>query len=142
MFTVILINICMVALVVGIHYECLNFLSWLLNHIHIKRRMKIVVGVFGSLIAHAIEIGTYAVVYYFIHHLGTWGHLQGNFIGTFEDCIYFSYTSYTTIGFGDIVAIGRLRFISSIESLTGVVLISWTASFLYLEMKRHWDLKE
>jgi hypothetical protein len=37
--------------------------------------------------------------------------------------------------------IGGLRFLSALESLTALVLITWTASFLYLEMTRYWDGK-
>ena len=68
-----------------------------------------------------------------------WGHFKGNFDGSLLDCVYFSFTSYTTLGFGDIVPFGDLRFLTGLESLTGLVLITWTASFLYLEMTRYWD---
>lgn len=131
----------MVALVVGIHYEFLYSLTWIVNKLGIKNRFKLVVGVFGALIAHAIEIFIYGGVYYWMHHLHIWGQLVGSFSGTLEDCIYFSYTCYTTVGFGDIYPLGQMRFISSIESLTGIVLITWTASFLFIEMQRHWKMK-
>jgi hypothetical protein len=68
-----------------------------------------------------------------------WGLLKGNFDGSLLDCVYFSFTSYTTLGIGDIEPHGDLRFLSGLESLTGLVLITWTASFLYLEMTRYWD---
>ncbi|MBT5855166.1 two pore domain potassium channel family protein [bacterium] len=141
MLSLFFINILMVALVVGIHYESLHFLTRNLTRIKIKNRLKLVFGVFGALIAHAIEIIIYGGAYYYMHHANKWGQLRGNFSGTFEDCIYFSYTSYTTVGFGDIEALGRIRFLSGIESLTGIVLITWTASFLFLEMQRHWKIK-
>jgi hypothetical protein len=31
--------------------------------------------------------------------------------------------------------------LTGIESLTGLVLITWTASFLFVEMQRFWDSK-
>ena len=55
------------------------------------------------------------------------------------DCAYFSFTIYTTLGFGDIVPHGNMRYLTGLESLTGLVLITWSASFLYYEMQRHWD---
>ena len=67
------------------------------------------------------------------------GWLSGNFNGTLTDAAYFSFTTYTTLGFGDIEPTGHLRFLAGIESLTGLVLITWTASFLYLEMRKDWD---
>ena len=66
-------------------------------------------------------------------------HLQGNFAGTLLDCVYFSFTTYTPLGTGDIEPIGDLRFLTGLESLTGLVLITWTASFIYLEMTRYWE---
>jgi hypothetical protein len=68
-----------------------------------------------------------------------WGTLEGNFDGSLWDCAYFSFTTFTTLGFGDIQPTGDLRFLTGLESLTGLVLITWTASFLYLEMTRYWN---
>ena len=65
--------------------------------------------------------------------------LEGNFDGSLWDCAYFSFTTFTTLGFGDIQPMGDLRFLTGLESLTGLVLITWTASFLYLEMTRYWN---
>jgi len=41
----------------------------------------------------------------------------------------------------DIEPLGNLRYLIGVESLTGLVLITWTASFLYYEMQRHWTAK-
>jgi hypothetical protein len=41
--------------------------------------------------------------------------LQGNFDGSLIDCSYFSFTTYTTLGFGDIQPIGDLRFLGSLQ---------------------------
>jgi uncharacterized membrane protein len=53
--------------------------------------------------------------------------------------VYFSFTTYSTLGVGDIEPYGNIRFVTGLESLVGLVLITWTASFLYLEMTRYWD---
>ena len=68
-----------------------------------------------------------------------WGSLDGLGSGRLMDYVYYSFTVYTTLGFGDIVPRGMIRYLSGIESLTGLVLITWTASFLYLEMRKYWD---
>ncbi|MFB9846226.1 potassium channel family protein [Oceanisphaera arctica] len=88
--------------------------------------------------AHAIEIWIFAIAYYFMNRADGWGHLSGNFDGSLMDCGYFSFTVFSTLGFGDIQPNGNLRYLTGIESLTGLVLITWTASFLYFEMQRHW----
>jgi hypothetical protein len=139
-FLVFLVNIAVVGVVVIVHYEFLYRLTTHLPRMHMKHRFRIVLGVFTALVAHAAEVWVFALVYYVKHHANGWGHFQGNFDGSLLDCVYFSFTTYTTLGFGDITPHGDLRFLTGIESLTGLVLITWTASFLYLEMQRYWDL--
>lgn len=139
MIAVILLNITIVALAVIVHYEFLFQLSSLLPKLKLRHRFRIVLGVFGAMMAHAVEIWLFAFCYYFMHHAEGWGHLEGNISGELLDFSYFSFTTYTTLGLGDIAPIGDIRHLTGIESLTGLVLITWTASFLYFEMQRNWD---
>ena len=69
------------------------------------------------------------------------GIFKGNYDGSILDNVYFSYTSYTTLGMGDIDPFGHIRHLVGLESLVGLLLITWTASFLYLEMQRYWERK-
>jgi hypothetical protein len=139
MLKIYLINSVVVALVVIIHYEFLFQFTRAMPRLRIRHRFRIVLGVISALCAHALEVWIFAASYYLMHHSQQFGHLQGNFEGTFNDCVYFSFTTYTTLGTGDIEPIGPIRYLTGIESLTGLVLITWTASFLYLEMIRFWD---
>ncbi len=139
LLAVTLMNGTLVTIVVVIHYECLNLLTNRLSLFNIRHRLKIVLGVLGCLIAHAIEVWVFAIAYYLMHHAADYGTLSGAFSGYLIDCVYYSFTTYTTLGFGDIVPSDNIRYLTGIESLTGLVLISWTASFLYLEMQRYWN---
>jgi len=134
-----LINSSIIALAVLIHYEFLYRISTTIPKMKIKHRFRIVFGVFGALVAHSIEIMLFSIAYYFLSQYQEWGSLTGNFDGSLIDCIYFSYTTYSTLGFGDIVPHGQIRLLVGLESLTGLLLITWTASFLYYEMQRHWN---
>lgn len=142
MLTVFAVNGAVVALAVLIHYECLLRLTTLIPKLHIRHRFRILVGVFGTLVAHSAEVWLFALAYYFMYRAGDWGKLEGNFDGSLVDFAYFSFTTYTTLGFGDIEPRGDLRYLTGIESLTGLVLITWSASFLYLEMQRYWGTRE
>lgn len=135
----LLINSLIVIAVVLIHYEFLYRITRLIPKMTIRHRFRIVIGVLSAIIAHTIEIILFAAAYYFIHQTGEFGYLSGNFNGSFQDCVYYSFTSFTTLGFGDIVPFGQIRYLTGLESLTGLVLITWTASFLYYEMQRYWD---
>ena len=43
---------------------------------------------------------------------------------------------------GDIYPLGQLRVIIGFETLTGLLMVSWTASFTYFEMSRYWNERD
>lgn len=134
----IVINIVLVSVAVVIHYEMLRALSWITPKIRSSHRFKIVLGIVGSLLAHVVEIWVFAFAYYLMIGNGDLGNLTGNFQNSLSDCLYFSITTYTSLGFGDIEPSGAIRFVAGIEALTGLVLITWTASFMFIEMSNVW----
>lgn len=142
MLATVIINCVLVTSAVLIHYETLYWLSRLMPRLEILRpRYLVILGVFGSLFAHVIEIWLFAFGYYFMINYGAFGLLQGNFHNTLMDCSYFSFTTYTTLGFGDIEPVGPIRFLTGLEALTGLVLITWTASFMFIQMQRFWNIR-
>ncbi|MAA65365.1 MAG: ion transporter [Alteromonadaceae bacterium] len=140
-FTIFAVTGLVASLAILVHYLCLSWLSRLLARMDMFHRFRIVIGVFGTLFAHLVEVWMFALAYYWMHHTPNWGYFEGNFAGTLLDCSYFSITTFTTLGFGDIEPHGALRYLTGIEALTGLVLITWTASFLFLEMQRRWNVK-
>jgi len=134
-------NAFVVAIVVMLHYEFLYQMTKFIPKCTLRYRFRIVLGVFGTLLAHVAEIWIFALAYYYMHNDKGWGSLEGNYNGSFIDSAYFSLTTFTTLGFGDIEPHGELRFLVGIEAVTGLVLITWSASFLYIEMQRYWNNK-
>ena len=141
MLAVFLLNSLVVMLAVIVHYEFLYRVTVVMPKIKVRYRFRIVIGVFSALVAHAFEIWLFGLAYFYMHHTEGWGELKGNFSGNLLDAAYFSFTTFTTLGFGDIEPHGNIRYLSGIEALTGLVLITWTASFLYYEMQRYWGTK-
>ena len=141
MIAVFLVNTLIVVIAVIFHYEFLYRLTVLLPRIQVRHRFRIVLGVGGALLAHAVEVWIFAIAYYLMHRADGWGYLEGNFDGSLMDAVYLSFTIFTTLGFGDIQPHGDLRFLTGIESLTGLVLITWSASFLFVEMQRFWNAR-
>lgn len=132
------INSLIVVLVVLMHHEVLVRLSGLLTKMHSRHHFRLVAAVLGVLLAHTAQVWVFAAAYFFMHHADAWGTLTGNFNGSFLDCVYFSFSTFTTVGYGDIEPVGALRFLTGIEGLTGLVLITWSASFLFVKMQRYW----
>ena len=135
-----LVNVIIVAIVVLIHYEFLWRINKYLPNMQVRHQYRIVFGVAGAMFAHTVEIWVFACAYHFMINYLEWGSLVGNLEGGILDYFYYSFTSYTTLGFGDITPVGEIRYLTGIESLTGLVLITWTASFLYLQMENQWNL--
>ncbi|GAA5524944.1 hypothetical protein Maes01_01503 [Microbulbifer aestuariivivens] len=133
-----LINSFLVAAVVVIHHEALNGLFRIGRKFTVHRNLALLIGVFGALIAHVVEIWLFALGYYFMVHSEVFETMQGNFDGSLIDCAYFSFTTYTSLGFGDIEPLGHLRFTAGLEALTGLMMITWSASFMFLKMEKYW----
>lgn len=135
------LNGSLIALAVFIHYETLYTLaSYLPRLTSIAPRYRVLSGVFAILIAHAVEIWAFALGYLAMIELGL-GALFGMTTNSLlSDCVYLSWVSFTTVGFGDVVPSGDLRFLPGLEALTGLVLITWSASFLFIEMQKFWPM--
>lgn len=73
---------------------------------------------FGLFVLHAAEIWLYAALY----------ALTGA-LGSFEEALYFSTSTYTTIGYGDVVLPRGWRLLGAIEGATGLILLGWSTAF-------------
>lgn len=94
-----------------------------------------------AMISHLLQILAYAYVYFrMVHAAQGWGTIYGDGHLSFADAFYFSITSYTTLGIGDLFPKGPIRLISGIEALNGLVMVTWTASFTYIVMEKFWHL--
>ena len=136
MLLAFLINSLLITIAVTIHYEVLRLLSVTIPKLQIKHRLRVIVGVFGTICAHVIEIWMFGLAFYLLTQYGDFGSLEGNFDGSLIDSVYFSFTNYTTVGYGDIEPFGALRFLTGVESLTGLSLITWSATFMFIEMSK------
>ena len=142
MFAAITIALILVLITFAIHYLALTWLASTLQQTGKPRERKpwaILVIVFTLFWVHMAEIGIYAIAYYIsIIHLDI-GGLGGIVADTPMLIFYYSGVVYTSLGFGDIYPVGHIRFITQVEALNGLMLITWSASFTYLQMKTIWD---
>ncbi len=79
-------------------------------------------------IAHVIEIWIWAALYYFKASISE--------IPTLEAAVYFSTSSFTTVGCGDLVLSEDWRLLSSIEAINGMILFGWSTAFIFAVIRR------
>ena len=127
-----------IALCVAIHYEFLYRLSDFICSLGISHRGRIVTGVLLALCAHILAIWIFGAGYFMALSAPSMGGFSGTPVTGLMDCIYFSFITYSTLGFGDIVPYGWLRFMVGVEAMLGLVSIAWTASYLYFQMEQVW----
>ncbi len=96
------------------------------------------VGILGLFVAHTSEIVLYGVAFYYLRDRFGLGNAGGHFADTLLTFLYFSGETYTSFGFGDIFPVGPLRAVCGIETLNGLLLIGWSASFTCGFMEHFW----
>ena len=80
---------------------------------------------------HTVQIFIWAVAYII---LVPTGELQ-----TLEEAVYFSFVTFSTLGYGDITLSEGWRLLSGIEALNGVILLGWTTALLFAVVQRTWQ---
>jgi voltage-gated potassium channel len=124
----------MVFATVLIHFIGLSVLLVVVRryHGHANHRRKVIgdaVAILGAAIGlfalHSAEIWLYAVLYW-----------QRDVFTSFEKGLYFSTSTYATIGYGDLVLPLQSRLIGAIEGANGILLFGWSTAFLFSVVDR------
>ncbi|MEZ5458315.1 MAG: ion channel [Steroidobacteraceae bacterium] len=135
---VTLVAIVTVSVCVLIHYESLAWLSQVLPRMQMQRRPRVLLLIFAILTVHSVEILLFAFGYFLLLQDPAFGALAGLGDLTLVNCGYFSAVVFTTLGLGDIIPHGPVRLLAGPEALAGFVLITWSASFTFIEMQSFW----
>jgi voltage-gated potassium channel Kch len=118
----------MVAVTFAIHFAGLVGLTALLRqrgrdfrrrHSTVGQGFGVLAVVFSLFALHSAEIWLYAFAYML---LGELPHV--------ETALYFSTSTFTTVGFGDVILSHNWRMLGVAESMNGFLLISWSTAFL------------
>ncbi|MFN3636641.1 MAG: potassium channel family protein [Rhizobium rhizophilum] len=117
----------MISLTVVIHTFGLmavtHAMAWITDRIRLhghRSRMlamnTVVIGVFAVLTA---EVWLWAA-----------GFMVIGVIDDFETALYFSTTTFSTVGFGDVVPNPEWRMLAALEGVNGFLLIGWSTAYL------------
>lgn len=127
------------------HYEVMLVISdrvlpWAMRRLH-NRRVSLLM-ITCLLLGHIVEIWIFAFAMMIVAQFPMLGALGGAFENNLNDFVYFSAVNYTSLGYGDILPQGALRAIAVSETLTGLLMIAWSASFTYLKMEQIWNARK
>ncbi|HXH15818.1 MAG TPA: potassium channel family protein [Sphingomonas sp.] len=94
-----------------------------------RMRWHDLVGIVGAALGlfalHGIEIWGYAALY-----------IAVGAMADFETALYFSTTTYATIGYGDILLNSGWRIVGAIEGVNGIILLGWSTAFFVAMVRR------
>ncbi len=76
--------------------------------------------VYGLLLLHLLQILVWATCY-------EWSGCFPDFATSF----YYSATSYSTAGYGDVVPPGDWRILGAVEAVTGILMFGWSTGVLF-----------
>ena len=94
--------------------------------------LQVLIGtVLALLLLHTIEIIVWASAYLLA--------LPAGELGNFEEAVYFSFVTFTTLGYGDITLTEGWRLLSGIEAMNGIMLVGWTTAMLFAVVQRVWQ---
>lgn len=136
-----LVSLVVIVLVTLLHYEFMRTMSDTLENPHRRHRYFSVFIVISLFLVHTVSIWIYGIVYWLLETRFSFGELHGLQQVDFISFIYFSASTYSSLGFGDIFPVGPLRLIASAEVLQGLLLIGWSVAFTFFMMQKLWDKK-
>jgi hypothetical protein len=99
-------------------------------HVRLDQALIVLIAVFSLIGLHGVEIWLYAGVY----------AMAGEF-SDFEDALYFSTSTYATIGYGDLLLSRAWRIVGAIEGVNGIILLGWSTAFFVSVVRRLAELE-
>ncbi len=121
----------MIIITVLVHAFVLDKLIKFLKHYSPRckkqffRQWKIIlitITVSGVFCANVIQIWIWAIAFWL---------LQVEPLSSFEEALYFSTSSFTTAGYGDVVLTEKWRLMGSFEAANGMILFGWSTAFIF-----------
>tara|TARA_R110002072_G_scaffold28034_8_gene90633 strand:- start:1957 stop:2388 length:432 start_codon:yes stop_codon:yes gene_type:complete len=133
----LLIGTLLICATVVIHAITLDFLIGKIEslknraRLFFKRFWKVPIltfAVLGTFCAHIVQIWIWAIFYMRIGELPN-----------FEEALYFSTSTFTTVGYGDVLLSKDWRLVSSFQAANGFILFGWSTAFIFEVMSKLYE---
>jgi len=96
------------------------------NALSVPRASLVVAGVVVLLfLAALVEAALWAMAYRWLDALPS-----------FEQALYFSVVTFTTLGFGDVTLSERWQLLSAFEAANGIILFGWSTALVFAVVQR------
>ena len=133
MINQLMIGASLIVVTVLIHATCLELI--LKGYVAVKTDLEVrwrivtfAIVILAIFAAHVFEIWVWAIFFFFIEE-----------IHTFEAALYFSTSSFTTVGYGDITLSDEWRLLGSVESANGMILFGWSTAFIFAIVRKIYE---
>ena len=83
---------------------------------------------------HTLEIMVWAGTYQALVPVGE--------LENFEAALYFSFVTFTTLGYGDITLSDGWRLLSGIQALNGILLVGWSTALMFAVVQKTWERRD
>lgn len=113
-----------------LHYEAIHRLDRLARRSRSAYPALLFV-ISGLVGLHLVEIGIYAVIFRLADATLSLGDFVGKAMPSAMDYFYYAAEAYASLGYNNVVPTGEMRLITSITPLNGLLLLTWSGSFLF-----------
>lgn len=133
----LLIGTLLICATVVIHAITLDFLIGRIESLKNRARLLfkkfwkvpiLTFAVLGTFCAHIVQIWIWAIFYMYIGELPD-----------LEEALYFSTSTFTTVGYGDVLLGKDWRLVSSFQAANGFVLFGWSTAFIFEVMSKLYE---
>ena len=126
---ILLVTVCVIIHGIG-SIMLMRWLIWKSARKHHKARLPATLWmvsrlVLGLLALHLLQIFAWAACY-----------SSNDCFPDFITSFYYSATSYSTAGYGDVIAPGNWRIFGAIEAVTGILMFGWSTGILFSVVQR------
>ena len=72
---------------------------------------------------HGAQCTIWAATFYFNQNIDN--------LYSFQDAIYFSLITFTTVGYGDIVIDSEWKIMAGLEAINGIMMVGWSTALMF-----------
>ena len=93
----------------------------------------------GSFLTRSLVVGAVVLIMFAatIIEAGVWAttYISLGVLSGFEEALYFSTVTYTTLGYGDIVLADQWQLLSALQAANGVIMFGWTTAVIVVAIQ-------